>query len=259
MKIFKYSLIKLLFTAAFVSVFHISFAAKPAYYYQIKIYHIKDAAQEKTVDQYLENAYLPALHRQGISGVGVFKPIQKDSAEQLIYVFIPFKKIDHYLKLDQALEKDQIYLNAGKDYLNAAFNHAPFLRIESILLKAFEGMPFPAVPKLSSPKAERVYELRSYEASTERLSLNKIAMFNESEISIFKKLNFNAVFYGQVISGSKMPNLMYLTTFNNKADRDDHWTAFGPEYKKIGGLPQYQNNVSKNVTTFIYPTAYSDI
>ncbi|NTE04548.1 NIPSNAP family containing protein [Agrobacterium tumefaciens] len=256
---FKYPVIKLFFTAAIILLCNVSFAAKGEYYYQIKIYHIKGAEQEKTVDFYLENAYLPALHRIGISGVGVFKPIQKDSAEQLIYVFIPFKKIDHYLKLDQALEKDQTYLNAGKNYLNAAFNQAPFLRIESILLKAFEGMPVPAMPKLSSPKAERVYELRSYEASTEKLSLNKISMFNESEISIFTKLNFNAVFYGQVISGSKMPNLMYLTTFNNKADRDNHWNAFGPEYKKISGLPQYQNNVSKNVTTFIYPTNYSDI
>ncbi|MCX2585910.1 NIPSNAP family protein [Pedobacter sp. MR22-3] len=259
MTIFKSSLIKLIFSAAIVFMYNLSFAAKPAYYYQIKIYHLKDAAQEKTVDHYLENAYLPALHRQGISGVGVFKPIQKDSAELLIYVLIPFRKIENYLKMEQALQKDQTYLSAGNDYLNAAFNQAPFLRMESIILKAFEGMPSPAVPKLTSPKAERVYELRSYEASTEKLSLNKIAMFNELEISIFNKLNFNAVFYGQVISGSKMPNLMYMTTFNNKAGRYNHWTAFGPEYKKISGLPQYQNNVSKNVTTFLYPTDYSDI
>ncbi|VTP95663.1 Uncharacterised protein [Sphingobacterium daejeonense] len=29
------------------------------------------------------------------------------------------------------------------------------------------------------------------------LSLNKISMFNDGEIDIFKKLNFNAVFYGR--------------------------------------------------------------
>ena len=120
-------------------------------------------------------------------------------------------------------------------------------------------MPEFAIPKFTTPKSERVYELRSYESATESLASNKIDMFNDHEVAIFTKLNFNAVFYGQVISGSKMPNLMYLTTFNNKADRDKHWTAFGEDYKKISGLPQYQHNVSKNVTLFIYPTDYSDL
>jgi len=233
--------------------------AKTQYYYQLKIYHLKGQSQENAVDSYLKEAYLPALHRAGIPNVGVFKPVAKDTTEQLIYVFIPFKKFDAFLKLDETLAKDQSYLTQGKPYLNAEYNHAPYNRIESILLKAFSAMPEPALPKLTSAKSERVYELRSYEASTENLSLNKIGMFNDAEISIFTNLNFNAVFYGQVISGSHSPNLMYLTTFNNKEDREKHWSAFGAEYKKISGLPQYQHNVSKNVTLFVYPTDYSDI
>jgi len=84
-------------------------------------------------------------------------------------------------------------------------------------------------------------------------------MFNNGEIDIFKKLNFNAVFYGQVIAGSTMPNLIYLTTFENMTERDAHWKAFGPLYKPMADLPQYQNNVSKNVTTLCRPTDYSDI
>ncbi|WP_230383873.1 NIPSNAP family protein [Pedobacter endophyticus] len=253
-------LTKLSFALAFFVFANVNvFAAKSPYYYQIKVYHLKSAAQEATVDSYLKDAYLPALHRFGIDHVGVFKPVEKDTADQLIYVFIPFKSIDRYLKLEQALMADQQYLAAGKDYLDASFDKAPYVRMESTLLKAFDGMPTPEWPKLTSNKAERVYELRSYEAATEKLSLNKIGMFNDAEIDIFTKLNFNAVFYGQVISGSKMPNLMYLTTFNNKTDRNNHWQAFGPEYKKISGLPQYQNNVSKNVTLFLYPVNYSDI
>ncbi|MCX2474959.1 hypothetical protein OQZ33_11515 [Pedobacter sp. MC2016-05] len=43
---------------------------------------------------------------------------------------------------------------------------------------------------------------------------------------------------------------MYLTTFIKKADRDAHWAAFGPEYKKISGLPQYEHNVSKTSPYF---------
>ena len=120
-------------------------------------------------------------------------------------------------------------------------------------------MPKSALPKLSAEKNKRIYELRSYEAATEQLSANKIAMFNNGEIDIFKKLNFNAVFYGQVIAGSTMPNLMYLTAFENMEDRNIHWKDFGPLYKPMQDLPQYQNNVSKSIKVLLYPTAYSDI
>ena len=228
------------------------------YYYQIKIYHLKNKVQEERVDKFLQNAYLPALHRAGIKEVGVFKPISQDTSDQLIYLFIPFRKLDQWQNLSRVLDNDKQYLTAGEDYLKAVYNDAPYTRIESILLQAFSGMPKPAVPNLASIKRERFYELRSYEAATENYSKNKIEMFNKGELSIFKNLDFNAIFYAQVISGSKMPNLMYMTSFINKADRDKHWAAFGPEYNKIKFLPEYQNNVSKNVQVYLYPTDYSD-
>ena len=87
-------------------------------------------------------------------------------------------------------------------------------------------------------------------------------MFNEGgEIDVFTKLNYNAVFYGEVIAGAKMPNLMYMTTFENKEDRDAHWAAFGadPDWKRMSALPEYKNNVSHIDVTFLRPADYSDI
>ena len=233
--------------------------SEPNYYYELKIYHFKTDLQEKSLDKFLEQAYLPALHKAGIKIAGVFKSKVIDTADKLIYVLIPLQKIDQFFSLDRILEKDIIYQSNGKDYLQAAYNSSFYNRIEIILLNAFDGMPEPMVPKLMGRKADRIYELRSYESPTENLGVNKIGMFNSAEISMFEKLDFNAVFYGKVIIGSHMPNLMYLTTFNNKEDRDKHWEAFGTEYKKISGLPQYQNNVNKYIIAFLYPTAYSDI
>ena len=86
-------------------------------------------------------------------------------------------------------------------------------------------------------------------------------MFNEGgEVALFKRLNFNAVFYSEVVAGSRMPNLMYMTTFENRADRDAHWKAFGddPEWKKLSSMPEYQKNVSKIEIFFLRPTEYSD-
>lgn len=233
-------------------------------FYQMKIYHLKNQEQEKRVDAFLEHSYLPALHRLGIKSIGVFKPITKPGeqpAERLIYVLIPFSSDRDFLKLEHSLAKDLKFQSDGKDYLNGLFNDPPYERLESVLLSAFDKHPKLTLPQLSTPKSERVYELRSYEGHTERISKNKIDMFNTGdEIGLFKRLGFNAVFYGEVISGSRMPNLMYLTTFNNKADRDAHWDAFrtDAQWKTLSKLPQYQNNVSRNEMKFLYPADYSD-
>jgi hypothetical protein len=122
-------------------------------------------------------------------------------------------------------------------------------------------MPGTAVPKLTSPKAERVYELRSYEGPTEKYYRNKVKMFNDGdEVGLFNRLGFNAVFYAKVLAGSRMPNLMYMTTFNNMQDRDKHWEAFSadPQWKILSSMPKYQNNVSKADIIFLRPTDYSD-
>ena len=116
-------------------------------------------------------------------------------------------------------------------------------------------------PQQRSETSERVYELRSYESASETLHQNKVAMFNEGEVELFDRLGFNAVFYGQVIAGSRMPNLMYMTSFENKAARDEHWKSFGndPEWKTMSSLPKYQHNVSKIDIIFLKPTAYSKL
>lgn len=231
------------------------------YYYALKIYHLKTAEQETRLDNFLQTAYLPALHRAGIPAAGVFKPIEKDTAEQLVYVFIPFATWKQYEGLDAKLDADNQYQTEGGTYINTAYNNLPYKRIETILLKAFEEAPAPTAPQLTGAKADRVYELRSYEGPTEKFYKNKVQMFNKGdEVGLFKRLGFNAVFYSEVLAGSHMPNLMYMTTFNNKADREAHWKTFGddPYWKTLVAKPEYQHNVSKADMIFLHPTEYSD-
>lgn len=232
-------------------------------FYEIKIYTISSDDQEDRLDAYLSEAYLPALHRMGINSVGVFKP-RKDTedAGKKVYVLTPLKSPSDVMKIEEKLSSDAAYLAAGNDYINAAYDNPPFDRFESIILKAFVDAPQMALPKLNGPKSERFYELRSYEGPTEKLYRNKVDMFNAGgEVALFKDLNFNAVFYGEVVTGSHMPNLMYMTTFENKEDRDAHWKAFveSPVWDKLKADPKYQHNVSKNTQYYLYPTDYSDI
>lgn len=231
-------------------------------FYQIQVYRLKDNAQEIRVDNYLKTAYLPALHRAGIKIVGVFKPIPSDTimGKQII-VWLPLKSLDQLDNLQTTLLKDNIYQTAGAEFLNAPFDNVPFQRKESILLKAFPEAPAFIIPKHKTKPADRIYELRSYEGPADNLFRQKVKMFNEGgEIKLFKSLDFNAVFYAEVLSGSTMPNLMYFTTFADMAAHDAHWDAFrsNPEWKKLSALPEYQHTVSKSIKMLVYPTDYSD-
>lgn len=237
-------------------------AQKKREYYQLTVYHYTTETQEKQLDAYLQQALLPALHRLQIKQVGVFKAIANDTAAlKKLYVLIPGKNPNGLAGLPAKLSADKTFQTAGADYINAVYSAAPYQRMETILLQAFSLAPVMQLPQLKSPKKERVYELRSYESATEKIFQNKVHMFNEGdEVGLFKRLNFNAIFYGEVIAGNKMPNLMYMTSFENMADRDAHWKSFGsdPAWKKLSAMPEYKNNVSHIDIMFLRPTDYSD-
>ncbi len=232
--------------------------AKPGKeYYELKIYHVR-GPQMALMESYLQNAYLPAAHRAGIKNVGVFKAMENDS---LLYVLTPFKSLDQLMGLSQKLEKDKEYYTAGVSYVDSPFKEPAYQRFETVILEAFDQMPVHAKSGLTVPMSERVYELRSYESPSEKRYLNKVAMFNAGEVTIFKKLGFNPVFFAKVIAGSKMPNLMYMTTFADKASRDAHWKSFGADadWSKLKVMPEFQDNMTKAEITFLRPATYSDL
>ncbi len=240
-------------------------AARPAAerptYFELKVYHLKNSRQEALVDSFLQRQYLPTLRAAGIPTIGVFKPIGNDTAaDRRIYVFTPFSSLKQLEKVkSETAAKLQA---AGGAYENVAYNNPAYSRLETICIKAFDEMTALTAPKLAAPKSERVYELRSYEGASEKIFRNKVQMFNAGgEIKLFSRLGFNGIFYGEVVFGSKMPNLMYMTSFNNMPDREAHWKTFGadPEWKKLSAQPEYQNNVSHIDIVFLRPTPYSGL
>ena len=254
---------KAFFSFIFIFAVFASLGSAARDYYQIKIYTIKDKTQESTVDTYLKDAYIPALHRAGIKTVGVFKPIESnEDFGKKIFVLIPLKNLEDIEKLESITQKDKKYIEAGAAYINATHDKAPFERIESVLLKAFEKHPDFFIPKYDSPKSDQIFELRSYQGPTEKMWRKKVEMFNEGgECALFDKLGFNAVFYGEVISGADMPNLMYMTSFENTKSNQEHWNAFRnhPDWKELSGKEEYKNTVSHIDKWLCHPTDYSDI
>jgi hypothetical protein len=213
-------------------------------FYQLRIYHLKNEGQLAQTEAYLKNALVPALHRAGNHHIGVFRPLANDtSLLKSLYVLIPFTSEKGVLTLDQQLRKDAVYMEASRPFREAAADAPPYDRMETVVLEAFNGQKHLVVPV---KKAGRIYELRSYESPTEKLHDKKVAMFENEEIALFRKLGFNVSFYGRVISGSHMPNFMYMPCFDSREDMQAHWKTFGadPGWKAMSSDPKNENKVS---------------
>ncbi len=88
-KLFK----RILSLSAFFLILIISTSLSARDYYQIKVYTIKNAEQESRIDNYLKNAYIPAMHRAGVKTVGVFKPKADDpAAGTKVFVLDPVER-----------------------------------------------------------------------------------------------------------------------------------------------------------------------
>lgn len=233
-------------------------------FYEIKLYLIDSPEQEAQIDNYLKNAYIPALNKAGIENIGVFKPIKGDTIHygKRIYVLTPFKSIQQFLEIPASLKNNNQYLKAAYDYLEAPHDKSPYNRIETTFLKAFKNMPLLKLPQLKGNPENHIYELRSYESATENLLEKKIHMFNEGgEIPLFDSLNFNAVFFAEVLIGSKTPNLMYMTSFDSMEVRDQYWKTFfsSEKWKELIANKYYDNSVSKAEIFLLNRTSYSGI
>src|SRR5471030_770539 len=90
-------------------------------YFQLKIYHYKTQEQETRLEQYLQQAYVPAIHRAGIKYVGVFKPFTQQDSDRKIYVFTPFSSLNKLAGIEQLLQADAKYLTDGQDYIDANY------------------------------------------------------------------------------------------------------------------------------------------
>jgi hypothetical protein len=95
-------------------------------YYQLTVYHIKNAEQLSVTSTYLKNIYLPALHKTGLTNIGVFSSIDNDTAtDKKLYVLIPFASLQKFETLMDKLTAGTLLKNDTSSYSNAAYNKPP--------------------------------------------------------------------------------------------------------------------------------------
>ncbi len=230
--------------------------------YEIRTYLLGEKGDEQAIDEYLGQALLPALKRQGVGPVGVFAPGEADANQRpAVIVVIPYNGAAAIAQVNAKLQGDEKYLSDAKSYLDRGPKDSPYQRISSELLVAMNCMPELNVPSGTLENDNRVYELRLYESANERLGNLKVDMFNNGEVPIFLDCGIAPVFIGQSLVGPQTPNLTYLTVYRNDAERLESWVKFRkhPDWKVLSKVAKYQGTVSNIDKHILVAKSYSQM
>ncbi len=231
-------------------------------YYELKLYHMRRGTQTKRLDDFMTQAWMPALKRAGLGPLGAFE-VTIGPASPTLYHLMTYPSIEVFGSLGARLTADAEFQKAGADFRNATSADPSYVRIESAMLVAFPGMPRLEIPPAAAERRPRIFELRTYESHSKKANLKKIEMFDQGEIAIFRRTGLRPVFFGETLIGANLPNLTYMITFDSPEARQKNWAAFGadPEWKKLSTTPGYTDveTVSNITNTILSPKPYSEI
>jgi hypothetical protein len=203
------------------------------------------------------------LNRLGIGPVGAFS-VYFGPETPAYYLLMPSSKLETLVTADLALAKDPVFVKAGAPFWDAPAGSPPFTRIESSLLRAFEGYPRVTPPASAATKGTRIYQLRQYQSPTNAHHVRKVAMFHEGEFGIFEKAGAHGVFYADTLIGPRLPNLTYMLSFPDMASLESGWDKFAadPDWKKLSNDPKFKLDppTVSNITSLVLrPLACSQI
>ena len=235
-------------------------AAENSHFYELRTYELRNDLQPARIQEFFQQQFLPALKRQSIGPVGCFNVISGLNSPALVVV-IDYKSLAEMQTSLDALQADKEFTKALQTL--EATGNLPYVRYESVLLKAFAGHPQIEVPPVAEKQPPRVFELRTYESRTTVSLRNKIDMFNREEIKIFRACGFAPVFFGEALTGTRLPHLTYLVGFDNMAAREKAWDAFraNPDWARVKNTPGWTDPeaVSNIHAAFLRPTSFSQI
>jgi len=229
-------------------------------YYELRVYSTKSEEQQRLVSDYWQNAAIPAYNRVGIHPIGLFTELT-DSLTNKVYVLIPYDSLEIFGAVPAQLASDTTYQAAAAEYMATPKSNPAYERIESSLNLAFDDMKKLAVPPSLAEKKPWIFELRTYQSSSESKGINKVKMFNSGEIPLMQEVGLCPVFFAQTLVGSQMPNLVYMVSGENMDEHKKHWEGFfgASVWKKLIGDPQYKDNVSRVISIFLKRKAGSQI
>ena len=239
-------------------------AAEPSKNVIIELRHIQlrnsaDNQRQRTTE-FIDKHAIPAYQRAGAGPVGAFVSSIGPETPFLLQL-VTYPSLAAMEQIRAKMADDSAFQKALE-----AFNAQPglnYVRIDSSLLRGFDGFPTVQPPPGVGQRPSRIFEVRQYESNNLSTLRRKIKMFNDGEIGIFKRLGMQPVFFGETLIGQRQPNLTYMLSYEDLAAREKAWRAFGsdPEWQKMRVMPGYSDaEIVSNITNYLVsPLPFSPI
>jgi len=206
---------------------------RSARYFLLESYLLKGGSQGPRLAAYLQEARLGMAER-------LRTPAPALILEALVAAHMPqVLTVSGYASLDELAESKRVWRQDAQARAAMARweagDESPYETLNEILL---EAAPYsPAFPPAAADPARppRVYELRTYHSPAERQLQALHERFAGPEVKIFHRTGIHPVLYSSTCIGPNMPNLTYLTPFDDLAAREKAWAEFGadPEWVKV--------------------------
>lgn len=248
-------------TAAAASFLGSAAAAAPNnMYIKLQYFMLRNGSQPERANAFFPKHFAPAAQRAGASVVGLFNAVIAPQA--------PFFLVLQAFPTFEAIEAARIKLQSDAEFQKGTAQYyegaePPFVRVESSILRSFDGFPSVKPPEGGANRPARIFELRTYESNNFVSIQKKIKMFNDGEAGIFARLGMAPVFFGETIVGRNQPNLTYMVSFENLAAREQLWSKFGAdaEWKKLRATPGLADaEIVSNISNMILrPASNSQI
>lgn len=199
--------------------------------YLLETFQLKHGTQLSRLHDYLSRAALPALGKVHAGPKIVLEALVAPHMPQVAFI-MGFQSIEEMWSVRSRLRQDQELRKAFE-----AWEHGPepaFEHQTNVLLEATDYSPEIEEPG-TPPKSPRIFELRVYHSPTWRQLRALHERFAGPELKIFHRVGVHPLLYTSTIIGPNMPNLTYLTPFDDLAAREKAWAAFGadPEWVKV--------------------------
>jgi hypothetical protein len=229
------------------------------HYYEVRTYELRNDLKPTRIQEFFEQHFMPFMKRAGAGPIGCFNVISGMYSPSLVVV-IDYPALAVMQSTMERAATDKEFNVAWRAFETAEL---PYVRYDSVLLKAFGTHQKMEVPAWDDKRAPRLFEFRTYESRNAFSLRDKIAMFNQEEIKIFRESGFAPVFFGEGLLAPRLPLLSYMIGFDSMAARDKAWDAFrtNPDWARVRVRPGWTDaeTVSNSHVAFLRPTTYSQV
>ena len=195
----------------------------------VRNYLLKNGSQPARLHKFMQNGVVPEL--QGVTNI---PPIFLDALvaphmPQVMTIF-GFESMEQWQTFEAKAAASSLYQTSLSE--SERGDEAPFEEYSEKLLAPTAFCP---LLEASGAQPTRTFEFRIYHSPTRRQLAALNDRFAGPEIQIFHRCGIFPILYTNGLSGESLPNLTYLTPFENLAAREKAWAAFGadPEWVKV--------------------------